>query len=266
MQDMDYGMGTENMENAIPDSGQYGDGLFQPEHFDEENAAEEGGVPDEAQSSENGMEKPKRRRKKPEEKPPQGIPDDEQNYGSDAEPDEAGDEKPQSDEPGSLSPEGTDEITNPPRRRERGLDSYGRVIYDQGDRGQHDMSILTAARNARRILTTTIDGIDTDGNSLPRVVFYVGTVKVLIPFAEMGMDLNPKEIEPGEAARIIDSMLGAKIDYMVRGVNVKERLASGDAHAPPDHPGRPAGRRLPYQCGRHCHRKGSGGKAGGHAG
>ena len=138
---------------------------------------------------------------------------------------------PESNESDAPPTEGDDEVTPTSRRRERGLDGYGRVIYDRGNIGQHDLSILTAARNARRILTSTIDGIDTDGDALPRVIFYVGTVKVLIPFAEMGMDLNPKEIEPGEAAKMIDSMLGAKIDYMVRGVNIQNRLAGASRRA-----------------------------------
>jgi len=206
MQDTDYDVGMEN--------------------------AGEGGIPDEAQVPEE--EKPKRRRKKAEDELPQAVSDDDQHGGNIAEPSgehsDIGDEEPLHDEPG-ISEESTDEVSDVPRRRERGLDSYGRVIYDQSESGQHDLSMLTGARNARKILTTTIDGIDTDGDSLPRVVFYVGTVKVLIPFTEMGMDLNPEEIDPGRAAGIIDSMLGAKIDYMVRGVDVRNRLAGASRRA-----------------------------------
>ena len=206
MQDTDYDVGIENTG--------------------------EGGIPNEAQAQEE--EKPKRRRKKAEEEPPQAVSDDDEHVGDVEEPNgehsDYGDEEAQHDEPG-FSSEGADEVSDAPRRRDRGLDSYGRVIYDQSESGQHDLSMLTGARNARRVLTTTIDGIDTDGNSLPRVVFYVGTVKVLIPFAEMGMDLNPEEVDPGQAAGIIDSMLGAKIDYMVRGVDVRNRLAGASRRA-----------------------------------
>ena len=206
MQDTDYDVGIENTG--------------------------EGGIPNEAQAQEE--EKPKRRRKKAEEEPPQAVSDDDEHGGDVEEPNGEhsyyGDEEAQHDEPG-FSSEGADEVSDAPRHRDRGLDSYGRVIYDQSESGQHDLSMLTGARNARRVLTTTIDGIDTDGNSLPRVVFYVGTVKVLIPFAEMGMDLNPEEVDPGQAAGIIDSMLGAKIDYMVRGVDVRNRLAGASRRA-----------------------------------
>ena len=232
MQDMDFGMGMENMENTTPESGQDGSALIAPENPDGMNV-EEGGIRDEA--SEKGTDKAKRRRKKPEEEQPQDVPDDEQPAGNEPEgtEDGMGGEEPGLDEPDGFSPQNADEVTAAPRRerRERGLDSQGRVIYEQGDRGQHDLSILTGARNARRILTATIDGIDTDGNALPRVVFYVGTVKVLIPFSEMGMDLNPDEVDAGEAARTIDSMLGAKIDCMVRGVDAKNRIAGASRRA-----------------------------------
>ena len=212
MQEMDYGTTTD---------------FFDQQHTQSDDTSEEGGISDEAQPSETEPEKPRRRRRKPEEEPPPPAADDGQPADEDSD-DE--DEQPDSDEPG-LSPESDDEVTASPRRRARGLDSYGRVIFERGDSGQHELSMLTAARNARRILSTTIDGIDTDGNTLPRVVFYVGTVKVLIPFAEMGMDLNPNEIEPWQAAGIIDSMLGAKIDYMVRGVDVKNRIAGASRRA-----------------------------------
>lgn len=87
--------------------------------------------------------------------------------------------------------------------------------------------MLTAARNARRILTATVDAIETDGEALPRVVFYTGTVKVMIPFSQMGFDLDPEEVSQREARLLIDSMLGAKIDFMVRGVDTEARIAAG---------------------------------------
>ena len=227
MQDMDYGIGTEKMENAVAEYGNNGDGLFQPDHHDGKNSAEEGGAQYASQPSEFSS---KRRRKKEGEEA-QAVYDTEQPDDNATEPDDTNDEEAGFDQSGGIPPPSADEVTASPRRRKRGLDSYGRIIYDRGDSGQHDLSILTAARNARRILTASIDGIETDGNSLPRVVFYVGTVKVLIPFSEMGIDLNSKEVDPGEARRIIDSMLGAKIDYMVRGVNAQNRLVGASRRA-----------------------------------
>lgn len=113
------------------------------------------------------------------------------------------------------------------RRKAVVLDSSGNVVRERADSSLHDISILTAARNARRILTTTVDAVETDGNMLPRVVVFVGTVKLMIPFSEMGFDLDPQTVTPREARLLIHSMLGAKIDYMVRGVDIEERLAVG---------------------------------------
>ena len=99
------------------------------------------------------------------------------------------------------------------------------------------MSVLTAARNSRRILTATVDGIETDGEALPRVVFYHGTVKVMIPFSQMGFDLDPETVSQREARLLIDSMLGATIDYMVRGVDTEARVAGSCGSAPSSTPG-----------------------------
>lgn len=106
------------------------------------------------------------------------------------------------------------------------LDSSGNVIRERMQGGLHELSVLTAARNARRILTATVDAIETDGEALPRMVFYVGTVKVMIPFQQMGLDLDPEMTSQREARLLIDSMLGAKIDYMVRGVDAEARIAA----------------------------------------
>ena len=115
-----------------------------------------------------------------------------------------------------------------PRRSRRSvtLDNYGNVIREPSDSGLRDVSVLTAARNARRILTATIDAIETDGDAMPRAVFYVGSVKVVIPFAQMGFDLDRGEGSQREARLFMGSMLGTKIDYMVRGIDTKARIAA----------------------------------------
>ena len=76
-----------------------------------------------------------------------------------------------------------------------------------------------------------MDAIETDGEQLPRVVFYVGTVKVMIPFSQMGFDLDPETITQREARLLVDSMLGAVIDYMVVGVDTDARLAGASRRA-----------------------------------
>ncbi len=141
-------------------------------------------------------------------------------------------------EPDGLLPEETGQRSVAPATRRRAsqrrpavLDSSGNVIHERGDTGQHDLSVLTGARNRRRILTATVDAIEMDGLQLPRVVFYVGTVKVMIPFSQMGFDLDPETVTQREARLLIDSMLGAIIDYMVVGVDTKERLAGASRRA-----------------------------------
>lgn len=139
---------------------------------------------------------------------------------------------PQDSEQGELTDSADNEVSEQTQPRHRSsrravaLDSSGNVMEEQVMGGLHDLSVLTAARNARRILTATVDGIETDGEALPRVVFYVGTVKVMIPFNQMGFDLDPELVSQREARLIIDSMLGAKIDYMVRGVDAEARIAA----------------------------------------
>ena len=262
MQSFDNSMDNTNIENTDAGLEYAGDTLFPPENPDDENFNEEceriltpvnvqfntlskkGGAIDEPQPPEEEQEKPKRRSRKAAKSEPQDANDDEQPDGQWPEEPAAdildeeftgesfGEER-ELDEQEEFLSEDTDTVNDDAtrRRQARGLDGYGRVIYERGDRGQQDLSLLTGARNARRILTATIDGIDNDGNALPRVVFFVGSVKVLIPFAEMGMDLNPREIEQGEAARIIDSMLGARVDYMVRGVDPVNRVAVASRRA-----------------------------------
>lgn len=147
------------------------------------------------------------------------------------EPDDPADEDGAED--GALPEDTTSADVEEPERRRRSarrsavLDSSGNIINERADSGQHDLSVLTAARNARRILTASVDAIETDGEALPRVVFYMGTVKVMIPFSQMGFDLDPEEVSQREARLLIDSMLGAKIDFMVRGVDTEARIAAG---------------------------------------
>ena len=139
-------------------------------------------------------------------------------------PEEEAPPPPETDQEGANEPDETEA----PRRSRRAvtLDSYGNIIREPSDSGLRDISVLTAARNARRILTATIDAIETDGDAMPRAVFYVGRVKVVIPFAQMGFDLDRGEGSQREARLLMGSMLGARIDYMVRGIDAEARIAA----------------------------------------
>lgn len=231
---MDYLENDLNMEE-MPD------GVF-PENAEESkdedvSAPVEGAdfpqTDSEEELGEDAQERPKRKsRKKKEEAPDPSdggeLPFDESAFDVSEGDVEQGDDP----EDSALSEDtASADVAESNRRRSSGrsavLDSTGNVIFERTDSGQHDLSVLTAARNARRILTATVDAIETDGEALPRVVFYMGTVKVMIPFSQMGFDLDPEEVSQREARLLIDSMLGAKIDFMVRGVDTEARIAAG---------------------------------------
>ena len=144
--------------------------------------------------------------------------DDGEEYGDDGEDGgEPDDDEPPDDEP----------ARNVRRRRQESvLDEYGRAITERQTAAKDGLNVLSAAANRRIVLTGAVGGIENDGNALPRVVFYAGGVKVLIPFSEMGFDLNPDEVDAREAGRNMDAMLGAKIDYVVRRVDTANRIAA----------------------------------------
>ena len=124
------------------------------------------------------------------------------------------------------------ESSDEPRRLKRSsrapavLDGEGRAIHDRAaDNGQRELSILAAARNSRRVLSATLDGLEANDGAMPKAVFYLGPVKVMIPFSEMGLELGSDEIDVFDARSRISAMLGAKIYYMVRGIDMKSMLA-----------------------------------------
>ena len=49
---------------------------------------------------------------------------------------------------------------------------------------------------------------------------------MLIPFEQTGFDLDPDETSQRESRLQIDGMLGANIDYMVRGIDTEARIAA----------------------------------------
>lgn len=210
--------GTEDVEASITNPA-------------EEDASQ---IDSDKEQSEDEQKKPKRKSRKRQEEA--ADPFDDILLGGESFPNDApgdGDEQINMEEGGALPEDTASADVEEPERRRRSsersavLDSAGNVIQSRGDSGQHDLSVLTAARNARRILTASVDAIETDGEALPRVVFYMGTVKVMIPFSQMGFDLDPEEVSQREARLLIDSMLGAKIDFMVRGVDTEARIAAG---------------------------------------
>lgn len=209
---------------------------------EEDKGGDEGDGPDQAAETEAPPEKRgrTRRKKKEEEEPPRESEqpdesaDEADEAGADDGLEDGGGELPAdevaaddgADEQDSNGPEERPARNVRPQRHDSTLDEYGRAVTQRQSAAKDGLNALSAASNRRIILTGTVDGIENDGNALPRVVFYVGGVKVLIPFSEMGFDLNPDEVDAGEAGRRIDAMLGAKIDYMVRRVDARNRIAA----------------------------------------
>lgn len=244
----------ENMDTKIEQDGEFSESQKPDDTFFGDGGheqREEGGELYGAESAgqEETEEKPKRKAKK--KKDESDLPDGEQPVGYTENPDgemgdwppygeyqdEGGDEGEASPEPDDPASEDTSQNVTPTRRRRTAqrrpavLDSSGNVIQERPDMGQHDLSILTAAKNRRKILTATVDGIEADGVTMPRVVFYVGDVKVMIPFSQLGFDLDPETVSQREARLLIDSMLGAVIDYMVVGVDTQARIAGASRRA-----------------------------------
>lgn len=248
--------GTDQMElEPGADAGVSADALQEQEGFHSEpegaaesdvNMAEEGGefIEPEGAAEEEAApeEKPKRgkRKKKEDESEQQEPPDDTQDVeepdsgqdgDSDGQPDDDGDDEEDDGEDGGEpdddEPPGDEPARNVRRRRQESvLDEYGRAITERQTAAKDGLNVLSAAANRRIVLTGAVGGIENDGNALPRVVFYAGGVKVLIPFSEMGFDLNPDEVDAREAGRNMDAMLGAKIDYVVRRVDTANRIAA----------------------------------------
>ena len=146
------------------------------------------------------QEKPKRRPRRRKDEPPE-EPDVMEQDDLGAEEHETEDGFLPPDDPAQADLSETEAPVRSPGRTVI-LDSFGNVVRERAQSGLHELSVLTAARNARRILTATVDAIETDGEALPRMVFYVGTIKVMIPFQQMGLDLDPEMTSQREARQI----------------------------------------------------------------
>lgn len=222
-----------------------------PEMTDETSFPEEGGVAEDSQgsaaeseaeegaadgqeSSEPGQdaeteEKPKRRRKKKNEASAQDADLSleamfraEDGFDGAQELFDDGEAEPDT-EPSIY--EGEDEpVNNRPNRGGLVVDAQGRLVQDRRGAAQHDLAVLAAARRSRQILFTTLSGIEMDADNMPRAIFYVGAVKVMIPFDQLGFDIAEFP-DPVGARLMTNRLMGAKIWYMVRGVDIENRIA-----------------------------------------
>lgn len=154
------------------------------------------------------------------------------------------------EEPDSLEAEEKDTISdaerkrrNAERRRKRArqirmeapLDEYGRPIDEHSITGTFDpvLSELSRQRATREIIRSTI--IDVRPGRKGRegwVELRHLNYRVLIPFSEMDIDVieRPDEEEEDHAKRVyktLANMLGARIDFIITGIDTDNDLIAG---------------------------------------
>lgn len=104
-------------------------------------------------------------------------------------------------------------------------------IQNESDTIWHD---LQHSRVANRILTGTIGAIEVNQAKTPLViVYYRQKQRVAIPYSEMGIPADDPlynriytiGTEADQQSKILNGMLGAEIDFIVRGLDSKTRTA-----------------------------------------
>lgn len=239
MELMNYGMPMEPVEStdAMDNPGLEADDAMQDTLSADVESANETTMEGEAPSEEKNEpqeEKPSRRRRKVKDGAAPAAPEDGEPLPGPAEDDGESDDPEDDHDPEA----GADEPDSPPPERQPGtvrrsrlvLNSSGRAIREQQDYGQADLSVLSAARNRREVLTATLDSYEPDSDGMFQVFFMVGKVKVIIPWQEMGFSFDSDRPDPVELRLRLLGMTGAIIDYMVRGIDTENLLAVASRH------------------------------------
>lgn len=110
------------------------------------------------------------------------------------------------------------------------LDASGDAISGGNDGIDEDYYSLQSARNSRTILSSPVTAYEMSPGGSLLVVSSFGSFKIIIPVKEMGLKVN--NATDNEYAmnmryrRLIDSMLGATIDYVIKGVDLHSQLAA----------------------------------------
>lgn len=95
-------------------------------------------------------------------------------------------------------------------------------VETESDKTMNDLLDLLGSLRSKRILTGTIQGVETSsGSGDPRAVIYYGSFKVLIPSAEA---VNPpsdfRDRSKNEVFKyLITKRLGAEVDFLVKGID-----------------------------------------------
>lgn len=96
------------------------------------------------------------------------------------------------------------------------------LVETESDKAMNDLMDLIGSLRSKRILTGTIQGVETSsGSGDPRAVIYYGSFKVLIPSAEA---VNPpgdfRDRSKNEVFKyLITKRLGAEVDFLVKGID-----------------------------------------------
>lgn len=118
-----------------------------------------------------------------------------------------------------------------PERPERILGADGNWVEDDELPVSDDMYQIASAHNTHRIVTAALAGYEKQDGLKPVAVCYYGDVKVIIPLSEMEIHLENLSDDDHynniRYSQIIDSMIGAKIDFMVKGYDENGNLAVG---------------------------------------
>jgi len=210
-----------------------------PEMLEDENAvlAEETSLPEDAAVPEDGDtdEKPKATRTRKSAK--KAEPDD----GAEAEAESAEDVLAKDAKAAAMSADER-QRRNAARRRDRArkmrmeapLDVDGRPMVDGDGTFDQALAEVFQKKNTREVVSGYIDEVKqgrNDGEGWVEAMYR--DFRVLIPFSEMDITVEAKR--PGETdrnyetrlSRTISNMIGARIEFVISGVDSEERVAAG---------------------------------------
>lgn len=118
-----------------------------------------------------------------------------------------------------------------PDRPDRILGADGEWVEDDELPVSDEMYQIAAAHNTHKIMTASLTGYEKQEGLKPVAVCYFGNVKVIIPISEMEIHLEIRDKDDYynyiRYSQIIDSMIGAKIDFVVKGFDINNNLAVG---------------------------------------
>lgn len=105
-----------------------------------------------------------------------------------------------------------------------------RTVETETDRAKNDLLDLIESQKSGRILTDTIQGVETSVETpgLSFAVLYHGEFKVIIPVTEaVNPPVDYRDQDPDEVHRyMLTKRLGAEVDYIVKGIDPTSGIAA----------------------------------------